>query len=141
MNSLRSDRSCGSFSTIRWSRHSRRKVPTMRSATALALGAITGVRDPADAKPPYSCVDVDAIDPIPVMNQIARLLAVRRGVEELLPDPGHRWVLGDVEVDQVAAGMLDEEEHVQGLEGQGLHHEQVHGPDRGELVVQEGAPG
>jgi hypothetical protein len=38
-------------------------------------------------------------DPIPVMNQVARLLAVRRGIPELLPDPGHRGVFGDVDVD------------------------------------------
>ncbi len=84
--------------------------------------------DPACAKPPDPRVEVDAIDPIAVMNQIARLLAVRGGVEQLLPDPGHRWVLGDIEMDQVTAGMLDEKQHIERLEGQGLHHEQVRGP-------------
>src|SRR5712691_6467757 len=97
--------------------------------------------DPADTKLPDPGIEVRAIDPIAVMNQIARLLAVRRGVEELLPDPGHRWVLGDVEIDQVAAGVLDEEQNIERLEGQGLQDEQVHGPDPGDLVVQEGAPG
>ncbi len=53
-----------------------------------------------------------AVDPIAVMNQKARLLPVRRGIQELLPDPGYRWVLGDIEVDQVAARMLDKEEYV-----------------------------
>src|SRR6266851_719087 len=97
--------------------------------------------DPAYSEPPHPCVEVDAIDPIPVMNQIARLLAVRRGVEELLPDPGHPWVFGDVEVDQVAAGMRDEKQHIERLEGKGLHHEQVRGPDPGDLVAEEGASG
>ena len=69
------------------------------------------------------------------MNQIARLPALRRGIQELQPDPGHRWVFGDIEVDQVAAGMLDKEQHIERLEGQGLHDEQVHGPDPGDLVV------
>src|SRR6266568_574543 len=97
--------------------------------------------DPAHAQPPQPRIEVRAIDPIAVMNQIERLLAVRRGVEELLPDPGHRWVLGDIEFDQVAAGVLDEEQHIERLEGQGLHHEWVRGPDPGDFVAEEGAPG
>jgi len=75
------------------------------------------------------------------MNQVARLLALWRGIQELLPDPGHRWMLRDIELDQVPARMLDEEEHIQCLEGQGLHHEQIRRSDPGDLVAQEGAPG
>jgi hypothetical protein len=78
----------------------------------IRLGRHHGSPDPAKPEPSHTRIEVDAVDPIAVMNQKARLLAVRCGIQELLPDPGHRWVLGDIEVDQVAAGMLDEEEYV-----------------------------
>jgi hypothetical protein len=56
------------------------------------------------------------------MHQLA-LPALWRGIQELLPNPGHRRVLRDIEQDQVTARMFDEEEHIECLEGQGLHHE------------------
>ena len=40
---VRTARRCASLRMITWSRHSRRRVPTSRSATALARGARTGV--------------------------------------------------------------------------------------------------
>ena len=60
----------------------------------------------------------------------------------LVRSSGCRCLLvGDIEMNQVAAGMLDEEQHVERLEGQGLHHEQVRGPDPGDFVAEESAPG
>ncbi len=87
---------------------------------AFALGAITGGPDTTHAEPSHPRIEVRAINPVPVMNQIPRLPALRRGVQELLPDPRHGWVPGDIEVHQVAACVLDEEQHLERLEGQGL---------------------
>ncbi len=44
-------------------------------------------------------------------------------------------------MDQPAPLVLDKEEDVQGLEGQGLHHEQICCPDPSQLIAEEGPPG
>src|SRR5450759_1365698 len=48
MNSLRTARRCFSLMTIKWSRHSARKVLTTRSPTAFARGLRNGVHDDAE---------------------------------------------------------------------------------------------
>jgi hypothetical protein len=47
---------------------------------------------------------------------------------------------GHLEMDQLATAVADEEEHVEGLEGQGLDDKEVGRPDRLSVVGQEGAP-
>ena len=47
---------------------------------------------------------------------------------------------GHLEVDQLATAVADEEEDVEGLEGQGLDDKEVGRPDRLSVVGQEGAP-
>ena len=57
----------------------------------IRLGGHHGSPDPANPEPSHPRIEVEAVDPIAVMNQKARLLAGRRGIQELLPDPAHRW--------------------------------------------------
>jgi hypothetical protein len=45
-----------------------------------------------------------------------------------------------LEVDQLSTAVADEEEDVEGLEGQGLDDEEVGGPDRLSVVGEEGPP-
>jgi hypothetical protein len=47
---------------------------------------------------------------------------------------------GHVDVDKLATPMTDEEDDVEGLEGQGLDDKEVGGPDRLSMVGKEGAP-
>lgn len=59
------------------------------------------------------------------MDQVERLSCLGRGIEQLLPDPGHRRMGGHVEMDQLATLVLDKEQHVERLEGQGLDDKQI----------------
>jgi hypothetical protein len=45
-----------------------------------------------------------------------------------------------LEVEELSATVADEEQHVQGLEAEGLDHEQVGGPKGACVVDEEGAP-
>src|SRR5262244_1234277 len=66
--------------------------------------------------------------------------AARCSREGTAPDPGGGRVGGHVEMEQTAAAVADQEEDVEGLESQGLDHEQVSGPDGLSVVGEEGAP-
>jgi hypothetical protein len=48
------------------------------------------------------------------------VLAPWRGFDQLAPDPGSGRVTGHIEVEQEAAIVADQEEDVEGLEGQGF---------------------
>jgi hypothetical protein len=47
---------------------------------------------------------------------------------------------GDAEVEKAAAIVADQEEDVEGLEGQGLNHEEIGSPDGLGVVGKEGTP-
>ena len=60
--------------------------------------------------------------------------------DDLSPDPLCRRMLCDVDVDDPPAAMRDEDQRVYRAERECLHREQVDRPDRGRVVVEEGAP-
>jgi hypothetical protein len=74
------------------------------------------------------------------MDQIVRFAVPGCGFDQLPPGPDSGGMVGDLEVDQLATTMADEEEDVEGLEVQGLDDEQVGDPGRLSMVGQEGAP-
>src|SRR5438270_8706711 len=61
-------------------------------------------------------------------EQVPRLIAPGRRLDQLAPDPGGRGVGGHVDMHQFAPAVSDEHEYVQCLEGEGGHREQVGGP-------------
>ena len=74
-----------------------------------------------------------------VVDQVRRV-APGRGLDHLAPDPGGGRVGGHAEVEQAAAVVADQKEDVEGLEGEGLDHEEVGSPDGLSVVGEEGAP-
>lgn len=46
---------------------------------------------------------------------------------------------GDVEMDECSAAVVDEQEDVEGAEGEGVDCEEVAGPDLGSVVLKESA--
>ena len=68
------------------------------------------------------------------------MLAPGRGLDHLAPDPGRGRVGGHLEVEQAAAMVADQEEDVEGLEGQSLDYEEVGCPDDVGVVGEEGTP-
>src|SRR5260221_6166146 len=74
------------------------------------------------------------------MDQVVRFAIPGRGFDQLPPYPRRSGMGGHLEVDQLTTAMADEEEDVEGLEGQGLDDKEVGRPDRLRMVGQEGAP-
>src|SRR5687768_15642232 len=51
-----------------------------------------------------------------------------------------RWVFCDVEMENLASIVFDDEETIQDSEGEGRHGEEVHGRDDLVVIAQEGSP-
>jgi len=64
---------------------------------------------------------VATVDRIPVPHQVPRRAPPRGGRDQLAPDPSGGRVRRDVQVDELAPGVLDEDEHVQPPERERLH--------------------
>src|SRR5437868_2126635 len=93
-----------------------------------------------DAESGAALAEVHSPDPVAIMDQVGRLAAPGCGLDHLTPDPGSGGMGGDLEVEELATAVADEEEDVEGLEGEGLNHKQIRRPDRSRMVGQEGAP-
>jgi hypothetical protein len=133
----------GAFSStlIMWSRRSRRSVPMTPSKTAFARGAPMGVAMLSIPTRRGTPPEVTAIDGIPIMQQVPRLVAPRRGLDDLAPDPSSGRVARHVDMYQLAPTMRNEHQHVQRLERQPGHCEQTSRPQVMSVIVQEGPPG
>src|SRR2546425_5236461 len=103
---------------IRWSKHSRRRVPTSRSATAFARGA-HGREHRLDAEPSRTLDELATVDGVPVADQVRGRATPRRRVDQLTPDPGGGRLRRDGEVLELAPGVRDEEQDVERPKGQG----------------------
>jgi hypothetical protein len=79
-------------------------------------------------------------DAVVVVDQELRL-TVEGSVSNLLPYPGLSRVPGDVDVDDLAAAELHDDEDVERLEANGLLDAEVAHPDGIGLVLEEGSPG
>src|SRR5438477_12835917 len=96
------------------SRHSRRTVPTKRSAKALAFGAFSGVRmiDPFSSKDLIERVGELAVAVVDQEPKRRHSLGERpREVSSLLRDPCSARVLGTAGQVHPTTPELDEEEH------------------------------
>src|SRR4029453_2827303 len=125
--------SCRRPAIRRWSRHSRRTVPTQRSATALALGAWIGVRmtsAPA-ARQMSSKARVNLLSRSRIRDRGGCGLVVEGGgqVAGLLGDPRAGGVGSDASQVHASGAQLDEEQHVQPVQEYGVHGEEVAGQD------------
>lgn len=77
---------------------------------------------------------------IAVEDGIAERAGKREGFPQLLSDPIAGGMSGGIEVEDLAAAVLDDEETVEHPEGQGGPGEEVEGGDDFAMVVQEGEP-
>jgi len=81
-----------------------------------------------DTDPSGSLAKVAAVDGIAIAQQVARLLTPGGCFDQLPPHPGRGWVRRHADMHQLAPAMRDEDQHVQRLERQGRHREQVGSP-------------
>ena len=82
-----------------------------------------------------------AVTAVAVADEVAWLLTPRRGRDQLAPDPLGGRMRGDVQMDDPPPVMRNEEEDVQGVEGNRRYREEVGGPDVWCMIAEEGAPG
>jgi len=59
---------------------------------------------------------------------------------QLLHDSGAARVFRDIEMDDLASTMFDDEETIQDAEGEGRHGEEVHGRDGLAVIAKESRP-
>src|SRR5712692_2811022 len=87
-----------------------------------------------DANASELAPEVSTVHIVPITDQVSRLTAPGGGFDQLSPDPGRRRASGDLALNQLPALVADEEEHIQALEADRLHHEQVCRPDSLDLI-------
>jgi len=79
-------------------------------------------------------------DRIAIQNDIAIRSRLCKSFSQLLHDPLGRWMGRDIEVQNPAASVLDDEETVQHTERRGRHGEEIEGDDGLTVVVKKCEP-
>ena len=123
--------------------HSRRTLPTQRSAIAFARRADRGLDDARTGRGEHLVEDAGEFG-IPVADEeldgLAALTQVHEQISCLLGGPGSGWAgRGAHDVDG-PGGVLDEEQDVDPFEEHGVYVEQIAGEDPLGLCLQELAP-
>jgi hypothetical protein len=98
-----------SFTTITWSRHSRRMDPISRSTYAFCHGEREAVRRSSMPRPPTVAASAEGI--VAVVHQGARGRVVRKRLSELLRLPRRRRMCGHSDVYGGATAMREHHEH------------------------------
>jgi len=124
-----------------WSKHSRRIEPIRRSAKGFCQGGAGGDEDLADAHVRDLASELVTIDRVPVAEQIFRSRLIGKSVDHLTCRPRGDRVGGDVDMDELAAIVAEDEEGKEQAEGEGGDHEEIDGGDLAEMGLEEGAPG
>jgi len=120
-------------------------LPSQRPDEALGdrvrLRCLHRRQDGLDADPGGARDEGGTVATVTVAEEVLRLVAPRRGGDELAPDPVGGRMCSHIEVDEPPSVMGDEEEHEERVEGNGLHGEEVGGPNVWCVIAEEGAPG
>jgi rhomboid protease GluP len=82
-----------------------------------------------------------AVDGIPIAEHISRSGLLREGLENLAGGPVGRRVIRDVEVEEFAAIVAENDEDKEKAEGEGGDHEEVDGNELSGMRGEKGTPG
>jgi len=107
----------------------------------VCLGSLDRGEDGLDAEPCCLWDETPSIAAVPVADQAPGLVSPRGCLNELAPDLLGSGVSSHIEMYQPSPQVGDEEEDVEGLEGECLDGEEVGCPDVGCVVPEKGAPG
>ena len=77
---------------------------------------------------------------ITIQDRVAVRTRFRKCLSQLLRYPGAGRVFRDIEMEDLASAMFDDEETVQDPEGEGRHGEEVHGRDGFAVIAKESSP-
>ena len=77
---------------------------------------------------------------VAVQNHVAVRASLRKGLAQLLDYPPRSRVAGHIAMQDLPAGVFDDEEAVEQLERQGRHREEANSDDHLAVVLEEGLP-
>src|SRR6516164_6827845 len=100
------------------SRKPRRRSKHERVLPGCAWGG-EDLADPHALDVPHELL---AVDTVTITQQVGRSRIIRERLDELPGGPGHRGMVGDVEVDELAAVVAKDDEREQQAEGEGRDH-------------------
>ena len=106
-------------------------------AVGILPGGFGGSLHLLDAQDLHHVRELLPVDLVVVAQQILRLGIVRERLQQLSRRPRGRWVIGDVHVEDSAAIVGEEDEHVQQIEGQRGYDEEVAGRRHVHVVREE----
>jgi len=85
--------------------------------------------------------DAVTIDPVVVTEHESRLFSKGHSLFDLKDDPLHTRKSGDVEMKDLAAGMIEKHEDIQDFERQSRNRTEIKGSGFMEMVSDKGKPG
>ncbi len=103
-------------------------------------GRAWGDKDLANPPPLDSPRELRPVDPVSITEQVRRGRVVWKRLDDLPGGPDRRGVVRDVDVDELATVMPQDDEDEQQAEGDGRDNEEVDGDDVAEVGLQKGAP-
>jgi hypothetical protein len=92
-------------------------------------GRARGDADLADPHPFDATREVLTVDPVSIPEEVPRCRVLRKGLDQLARRPEGRGVVGDIEVEEFAAIVAEDDEDEEQAEGEGGDHEEVDGND------------
>jgi len=123
-----------------WSRQSRRRVPITRSQYGILPWRPRRGENLLDPHRTHATNEVRAIDLVSIPDDVLRCRVIGEGVDQLLACPLRGRTIGDVEVHDAAALVLEHEEHVQDAKRGCGHDKEVDGNEVPGVVPQKCTP-
>ena len=85
--------------------------------------------------------ELEAINSVPVANQIPRNVSIRKSFYDLLSCPFSRWMLGNSKVQHFPSLVLQNYKYEQNSQRSGRHREKIYRDEFTDMVFQKGPPG
>jgi hypothetical protein len=92
-------------------------------------GRARGDADLADPQPFDATRKILTVDRVSIPEEVSRRRVLRKGLDQLARCPDGGGVIGDVEVEEFAAIVAEDDEDEEQAEGEGGDHEEVDGND------------
>ena len=87
-----------------------------------------------------SQTDVVAVNAVSISDEIPGWVSIGEGLYDLLRSPGRSGMLGDIEMQNFATTMFQDEQDEQDLQGDDRHGEEIQGHRLAKMVAQKGLP-
>jgi hypothetical protein len=107
----------------------------------VGLGRFEWRPDLRDAKPIHSLVECGSETAVSVMDEKTRRITIpTTGFDDLLRHPFGCWMVGNLDMHDLAAGVMDHKENIESLKTDRLDTEEVAGPDISGMSLEKDSP-